>query len=153
MGGEGADGVEDGEAVAAAAGVAAAAVATSTATAGTGFPPGEQQRRGVPAGDLDPLDELLEALVVDEGGLPLGDDAGLVLPRELHHPPRPPLAAPPAVYVVGGHARVRACLSSLLAGRRTSSLSHQQGRGARGAGGQGQAGVVAEATLLRERLI
>ena len=91
MGGEGADGVEDGEAVAAAAGVA-----TSTATAGAGG----EQRRGVAAGDLDPLDELLEALVVDEGGLPLGDDAGLVLPRELHHPPRPPPAAPPAVYVL-----------------------------------------------------
>ena len=70
MGGEGADGIEDGEAVAA-GGVAAASSPS--------FP------GGVAAGDLDPLDELLEAPVVDEGGLPLGDDAGLVLPRELHH--------------------------------------------------------------------
>jgi hypothetical protein len=47
----------------------------------------------VAAGDLDPLDELLEALVVDEGGLPFGDDGGIVLARELHHP-QPPI--PPA---------------------------------------------------------
>jgi hypothetical protein len=71
VGGEGADGVEDGEAIAGGGGVVVV-VAGTTGVA-------------VAAGDLDPLDELLEALVVDEGGLPLGDDAGLVLPRELHH--------------------------------------------------------------------
>jgi hypothetical protein len=71
VGGEGADGVEDGEAIGGGGGVVVV-VAGTTGSA-------------VAAGDLDPLDELLEALVVDEGGLPLGDDAGLVLPRELHH--------------------------------------------------------------------
>jgi hypothetical protein len=68
-GGEGADGVEDGEATGACA---------SDERVGVGGGGGGVIL--VPARDLDLLDELLEALVVDEGALPLRDDAGLVLP-------------------------------------------------------------------------
>uniref|UniRef100_A0A0A9DIJ4 Uncharacterized protein n=1 Tax=Arundo donax TaxID=35708 RepID=A0A0A9DIJ4_ARUDO len=127
-GGEGADGIENREAIAAAA-------------AANAVPPEERRRRqrvvvaGVAAGYLDPLDELLEALVVDEGALPLGDDAGLVLPRELHHPQQSPPPANTALYVL---------CSDYLA-----SISEVFTCGARDRGRvQGQAGVMAEAILL-----